>query len=209
MKGSVVVILLLLSMGTQAQTGEEWTQQRKLKLQRLQEQIAANYVYIEYMQKGYAIVSGGLQTIRAIKDGEFTLHLHFIDSLRQVNPRIKIMVKVAEIIAGQLRIVNKNKQAIEAVRASEQFTSKEVNYCSRVFDNLLDECLKTINALVMVITSGQVSMSDGERIQRIDQLYIDMQEQEGFTASFSNELGVLAVHRLTERTEINYSKKIR
>ena len=43
----VMVFLLLLSLVTQAQTPEEWTQQRKLKIQRLIEQIAANKVKIE------------------------------------------------------------------------------------------------------------------------------------------------------------------
>ena len=118
-------------------------------------------------------------------------------------------MKVGEIIAGVLRIVNNTKQVMDAVRASVQFTAVELQYCATVFDNLLDECGKTIDVLIMVITNEAISMSDGERIQRINQLYADMQEKEGFTASFSNEMSVLAVQRLTDQHEINYSKKMK
>ena len=209
MRKGVLLWLLLLSNFLHAQTWEEWTEQQRLKVQRLQEQIVANKVFIDYAQKGYNIVTSGLQTIQDIKGGEFRLHINFFDSLTIVNPRIPVMRRVADIIAGQFRIIKNTKQALAAIRASEQFTASELDYCTKVSDNLLIECLKSIDMLVMLITNGAVSMSDGERIQWIDNLYADMQEKISFTASFSDEMSILALQRLTEQTEINYSKKIK
>jgi len=115
---------------------------------------------------------------------------------------------VAEIIAQQLRIIKAGKQALDFIRESDQFTSDELDYCKKVFDNLLEECIKNIDELLLVITNGQLSMNDDERIKRIEKLYLDMQEKSSFTASFSNEMSVLAMQRLTEQTEIDYSKRI-
>lgn len=205
----ILLLLLVVYACANAQTWEEWTQQKKTKIKRLMEQIAANQVYIEYAQKGYKIVSGGLHTIRDIKNGDFRLHLGFVDSLKVVNSNIKNRARVAEIIASQFRIVKLGKQALGFIRESHQFTTDELDYCNKVIDNLLEECLKNIDELILVITSGELSMNDHERIERIAKLNFDMQEKLAFTASFSNEMSVLAIQRLTEQTEIEYSKKIK
>ncbi len=209
----VMLSLFTLTISTNAQTWEEWTQQKKTAIKRLMEQIAANQVYIEYAQKGYKIVSDGLHTIRDIKNGDFHLHLGFIDSLKVVNPKIRSWAKVADIIACQLRIIKSTKQALAAVRESGQFTNEELDYCKKVFDNLLNECLKNIDELMLVITSGELEsdsyrMTDDERIKRIGKIYLDMQDKSAFTSSFSNEMSVLAIQRLTAQTELNYSKTI-
>lgn len=190
------------------QTWEEWTQQKKTAIKRLMEQIATNQVYIEYAQKGYKIVSDGLHTIRDIKNGDFHLHLGFIDSLRMVNPKIRSWAKVADIIACQLRLIKSSKQALATARESGQFTNEELDYCKKVFDNLLNECLKNIDELMLVITSGELEMKDDERIRRVEKIYLDMQDKSAFTSSFTNEMSVLAIQRLTEQTELNYSKTI-
>ncbi len=210
MKRLIILILSLAFVSTsQAQTWEEWTRQKKTKIKRLLEQIAANKVYIEYAQKGYKIVTDGLHTIRDIKDGDFRMHLGFFDSLQVVNPKIRNSAKVAAIIASQIRLIKVTKQALDAVRESRQFTNDELDYCKRVFDQLLDECVQHLDELLVVITNGKASMSDDERLQRIDRLYADLQEKSSFTASFSNEMSVLAIQRMTEQTELDYSKRIK
>lgn len=206
------IILMLCIVGiclySSAQTWEEWTEQKRTALKRLREQIAANKVYIEYAQKGYRIVTDGLHTIRDIKNGDFVLHLGFIDSLKIVNPRLRNSVKVASIISAQLQILKASNQSLAAVRNSGQFTSDELDHCTRVFDNLLKECMADTDLLLLVVTHGQLSMSDDERLQRIDELYAVMQDKARFTASFSSEMKLLAVQRLNENTEIDYSKRL-
>ena len=185
-----------------------FAQQKEKQIQRMMENIAANEVYIDYLEKGYRIVHSGLNTIQAIKKGDFNLHFIFFDSLKKVNPRIKAWAKVADIITVQLRIIKDSKQAIQNAREAKQFTNEELNYCVTVFDNLLDECLKNIDELVMTITDDNLIMKDGERMKCIDKLYEDMQDKYSFTSSFSNEIGVLSAQRLSEQTEILMSKVI-
>jgi len=48
--------------------------------------IAANKVYIDYIEKGYKIAHSGLQTIHDIKRGDFNLHFSFLDSLKKSKP---------------------------------------------------------------------------------------------------------------------------
>ena len=183
-------------------------QQKEKQIKRMLEQIAANKVYIDYLEKGYNIARNGLQTIQNIKKGDFNLHFNFFDSLKKVNPKIRTWAKVADIIAYQIRIIKDTKQTIKDIKEAHQFTDNELDYCDAVFDNLLEECVKNIDDLVTIITDGEVEMKDDERMKRIDRLYADMQDKYSFTSSFSNEMGILSAERLSEQVEINMSKRI-
>ena len=189
-----------------AQTLQEWTQQKKTQIKYMLQQIAANRIYIEYLQKGYSIANSGLTNIRKIKKGDFDLHYDFLSSLKAVNPKIRNSGKVVAIIGLQIKIIRDSRQALERIREMNQFTNEELSYCSKVFDNLLEDCLKNIDELFLVISSGELTMKDDERLNRIDKLYEDMQSKYGFCASFSNEMGLLAIQRFSEQMEVNQSK---
>lgn len=201
-----ILLLTGISFFVKAQNWEEWTQQKKTQKKYLMQQIAALQVYIGYVKKGYDVANKGLTTIRNIKNGDLNLHRDFFGSLKQVNPKIKRYAKVADIIAYQLRIVKKANKTLQDIRETDQFTSGELDYCKTVVDNLLEECLKNIDELFLIITSGELEMKDDERIKRIDVLYAEMQNKWAFLSFFSEETGLLSVQRFGEKLEINRSK---
>ena len=211
MKSILVLIVLSISILTNAQNVQEWTQQKKTQKKYLLQQIAALQIYLGYLKKGYDVVDKGLTTIQNIKDGDFNLHRDFFGSLKQVNPKIKKNEKVTDIIAYQLRIIKQAKQTVQIIRETSQFTTKELGYCKMVFDNLLKESLKNINELFFIISHTEsetngYQMKDDERMKRIDALYLDMQNKYAFSSSFSDEMGLLSFQRAAEQIEINRSR---
>ncbi|MBP6023916.1 hypothetical protein [Ferruginibacter sp.] len=207
-------ILLLATAGlfaflsSNAQTADEWLNQKATQKKYLLQQIAALQVYLGYAKKGYTIVTSGVNTIRNIKNGDFNLHRDFFNRLKNVNPSIRQYAKVADIIAYQVKIIKQTKITIQQIRETKQFTEAELGHCKQVFDNLLDECIKTVEELILVTTSGKLEMKDDERLNRIDGLYADIQNKYSFACSFSDDMGLLAVQRLGEQMEINRSKLI-
>lgn len=191
-----------------AQTTDEWLNQNSTQKKYLLQQIAALQVYLGYAKKGYNIVTGGINTIRNIKNGDLNLHRDFFNRLQNVNPVISQYAKVADIIAYQVKIIKQTKLVLQQIRETKQFTEAELNYCKQVFDTLLDECIKTVEELTLVTTSGELEMKDDERLKRIERLYTDVQDKYSFTCSFSEDMGLLAVQRLGEQMEINRSKII-
>lgn len=206
MKSILILIVLSITILTKAQTVEEWTQQKKTQKEYLLQQIAALQIYLGYVKKGYEVVDKGLTTIRNIKDGDINLHRDFFGSLKQVNPIIKKYARVADIITFQFRIIKKAKQTFQVNRETSQFTMGELEYCKMVFDNLLEECLKNLYELILIIEPDSYQMKDDERIKRIDALYVDMQNKYAFTSSFSDEMGLLYFQRVREQNEINRSR---
>ena len=204
----LATVELFAFLSSNAQTADEWLNQNSTQKKYLLQQIAALKVYLGYAKKGYTIVTNGVNTIRNIKNGDLNLHRDFFNSLKNVNPSIRKYAKAADIIAYQVKIIKQTKITIQQIRETKQFTETELDYCKQVFDNLLDECMKTVEELILIITSGNLEMKDDERLKRIDKLYADVQEKYSFTCAFSEDMGLLAIQRLGEQMEINRSKLI-
>lgn len=210
MKKILLFLLLFASAAgsLQAQTFAEWFRQKKTQEKYLLQQIAALQVYIGYAQKGYKIAKEGLTTIGSFTRGEFNLHTDYINSLKSVNPEIKHYAKVADIIALQAKIVQNYNRSYRQLNSSNAFSDNELAYISRVFSKLLDDCAKTLDELITITTDGELEMKDNERLQRIDKLYLDMQDNFTFSQSFSNDAKVLAASRLKEKIDVQTSRAL-
>ncbi|MGN6214471.1 hypothetical protein [Parafilimonas sp.] len=208
MKKILLFLLLFASAaGTlQAQTFAEWFQQKKTQKKYLLQQIAALQVYIGYAQKGYNIAKDGLNTIGGFTRGEFNLHTDYFNSLKSVNPEVKRYAKVADIIALQIKIVQNYNRTYRQLNSSDAFSGDELAYISRVFGRLLDDCDKTLDELITITTDSKLEMKDDERIERIDKLYLDMQDKFTFSQSFSNDAKSLAASRIKDKTDVQTSR---
>ena len=208
MKNFLIILFVLSVSFCQGQTYDEWFRQKKTQEKYLLEQIAALQTYIGYAGKGYSIVTGGLNTIKAIKHGDFNLHNTFFNSLSAVNPAIKKYSKVASIIAIQISIAKQITNTIKSCKKSNMLLSGELKYLNVVFNNLLGECAKNLDELFALITNNEAQMKDDERIQRIDKLYEDMKDKQMFTTSFSHSAKGLSIQRLNDQNDIIISKKL-
>ncbi len=204
----ILLFLLLVSVagGLQAQTFAEWFNQKQTQKKYLLQQIAALQVYIGYAKKGYKIAKEGLTTIGGFTRGEFNLHTDYFNSLKSVNPEIRRYAKVADIITLQIKIVQNYNRTSRQIKSSDAFSNDEQAYVSRVFGRLLDDCDKTLDELITITTNSKLEMKDNERIDRIDKLYLDMQDKFTFSQSFSNDAKSLAASRLKEKTDVQTSR---
>lgn len=150
------------------------------------------------MKKGYEIVSKGYGTVKSISEGDFSLHDAFLNGLLTVNPELKKYRRVADIIQYQVRILSEYKTAYNRFRDSGRFTTDELLYMGKVYGSLFDQSLQNLDEMTMILTSGQLRMSDDDRIKAIDRLYADMQEKLGFLRSFNKK--TMAVH--DQRTQL-------
>lgn len=204
MKKILLFLLLFVSAAgsLQAQTFAEWFQQKKTEKKYLLQQIAALQVYIGYAKKGYKLAKEGLNTIGGFTRVEFNLHTDYFNSLKTVNPEIKRYAKIADIIALQIKIVQNYNRTHRRLNSSDAFADDELAYISRVFNRLLSDCDKTLDELIAITTDGKLEMKDDERMKRIDQLYLDMQDKYTFSQSFSNEAKSLAASRIKDKADV-------
>lgn len=167
------------------------------------QQIAANAVYLEYLQKGYSIAHTGLQAISQLKEGHFNLDKDFFSQLDNINPRVLRYAKVADIVALNVQIIKRYKNAIRDAQEGDWFTEKELRYFDVVFDKVAGNCGSLVDELIMLMTPRDFKMSDDERIRRIDQLYNNMQDDQTFVEGFSADLARLKVQRVRDKNDVD------
>lgn len=202
MKKLVVFWICVMSTNfLNAQTFNEWFKQKETQLKYLLEQIAALKSYGEVINKGYDIAHNGLTTIFNNKDGDFKQHSDYFLSLWMVKTGIKSYSKVVSILRMETE-VKKNTRAIKSF-VTELLNAKERNYINAVYSNLLNECHGLADELKMVISDNQLQLKDDERLERIDKIYLQMEDRYEFSNYFSNQIKVLVLNRLREKNEVD------
>lgn len=210
-KYTIILFICLINpilSSAQSTFFKEWFQQKSTQREYLLNQIAALQMYSGYLKKGYDIYKKGHKTIGDFKNGEFNLHQDFFLSLKGINPEIARYSRIADIVQLQLKIIHLNRKTLQQLRREGFAPSEEVEYISGVFDKLLDGCAGLVSELVDITTAGKLEMEDNQRIQRIDQLYKEMQENYHFAESFSTDAIYLSQARKKEKTDIEFYKRL-
>ena len=172
------------------------------------QQIAALEGYIATAEKGYKIAEDGLHTIRDIKNGEFNLHSTFFSSLQSVNPQVRGLSEVAEIVSLEVSMINRASRSLQSFRNSQWLSTDEINYLSKVYTTLLKLVQEDVIALGNITTDDKLEMTDGERIKRIQILGKDMQQHYTFLLNFSDQTDLLAAQRQREFSDNETLRKL-
>lgn len=195
---ALVLLCLVSAVDVSGQTWAEFFKQKKTQKKYLLNQIAALQVYIGYARKGYELVDNGLQAVRDITSGEFSLHHAFISSLKQVSPAVRNDLRVAEIISMQLSVLRLSGSWGD----HELLSSGNRAYISGIRSDVRERCLDVLEELLLVVTAGKAEMGDQERLRRIGVMYGLMQAHYGFARGFTAEVNLLVRSRERELLEL-------
>jgi hypothetical protein len=171
------------------------------KLQQLEE-------ILENMYKGYKILTEGYNKIRDIAEGNYNLHQIFLDGLFAINPSVASYKRILDIINYQELLMREYSRAYQRFRNDPNFTPSELKYILNVYDHLLDQTLKNIEELTMVITAKELRMSDDERINAIDRIFISMEDKLTFLRYFNNSTQMIAIQRAKEKDDVSTTRKL-
>lgn len=163
---------------------------------------------LQNMYDGWKVINQGYTTIKDISSGNFSLHKTFLDALLDVSPIVRRYKRIADIVQYQLIIVKRYQSALRLFKEDAVFSATEINYIEKVYANLFRESTKNLDELLMVITAGQLRMSDDERLRAIDRIYVRIEDQFSFLEDFNSSTSYLSLQRRAEQAEINLSKKL-
>lgn len=160
------------------------------------------------MYQGYEIIDQGYSAIRDIAKGNFNLHALYLDGLLLVSPAVANYPKVAGIIQVEYSILSEYKGASRRWQADGHFTVSELNYIANSYAALLRQSEQNVDELVMVLTAGELRMSDAERMGAIDQVYAHITGQLGALRQFDAATSVQAIQRLKAAGDINTLRRL-
>ncbi|MFA6275611.1 MAG: TerB family tellurite resistance protein [Pedobacter sp.] len=160
------------------------------------------------MKKGYQVISGGYNAIKNISQGNFSLHEVFLDGLVLVSPEVKKYRRVADIITYQKNIVTEYKSAFQKFNSSDTFNPEELGYLGKVYKQLFDQSIDNLDELVMIITSSKLRMSDSERLEAIDRIFLDVQDKLVFLRDFNSKAMSLSLARERQKAELKHTMSL-
>ncbi|RXM42749.1 TerB family tellurite resistance protein [Flavobacterium sp. YO64] len=197
---TILITLLMIPVKSMGQSAE--IQQLILNIEKLSQ----FKKILSDMKKGYELLSGGYKTVKDMTEGNFSLHKTFLDALMQVSPAVKNYKRVAEIVDYQFSIVKESRNGMNRFIKSGNFSGQEINYFEKVYGNLLNQSLRNLDELTMVITADKLRMSDDERLKAVDDIYEQMQDKLLFLRNFNTTSNVLALQRAKEKNDVYVSK---
>jgi DNA repair ATPase RecN len=197
---TILITLLMIPVKSMGQSAE--IQQLILNIEKLSQ----FKKILSDMKKGYELLSGGYKTVKDMTEGNFSLHKTFLDALMQVSPAVKNYKRVAEIVEYQISIVKESRNGMNRFIKSGNFSGQEINYFEKVYGNLLNQSLRNLDELTMVITADKLRMSDDERLKAVDDIYEQMQDKLLFLRNFNTTSNVLALQRAREKNDVYASR---
>lgn len=197
---TILITLLMIPLKSMGQSAE--IQQLILNIEKLSQ----FKKILSDMKKGYELLSGGYKTVKDMTEGNFSLHKTFLDALMQVSPAVMNYKRVAEIVEYQISIVKESRNGMNRFIKSGNFSGQEINYFEKVYGNLLNQSLRNLDELTMIITADKLRMSDDERLKAVDDIYEQMQDKLLFLRNFNTTSNVLALQRSKEKNDVYVSK---
>ena len=204
MKRCVWILLLMSFSVSKSFSQTQAIQQLLLDVEKLTE---LKNILTE-LKEGYQIVSDGYTTIKNISEGNFNVHDIFLKSLLEVSPAVKNYVRIKDIIGAELHIVSEYKNALKQFKGSGEFSIDEINYLEKVYANLFNHSLENLQTMIMVLTTGNLRMSDDERINSIDAVWEEVSQQLTFLRHFNNQARILCLQREKEKNDLSTLKQL-
>lgn len=137
-----------------------------LKIQRQQNKI----IWLQNAQKTLenAMSKAKLNEISDWVERQRTLYKDYFDELQKVKSVISYYSRVKEITQKQVHLVQEYKHAYGLFKQDKHFTADELSYMGRVYSGILDESVKNIDQIFLVINSFTTQMSDAKWLEIIN-----------------------------------------
>lgn len=187
---TLILIVMQTSVGHSQGLGNIFNQ-KAADLKSMGKQIALFQLYMGWIEKGYSIARSGLNLIGEIKQGDFNIHNMFFSSLSNVSPNIRRCARVAAII----ELVQSVTKELDKIELIKYLNNEEKKYLSVVKQNLIAECGKSLDLLVLVTNGSNLEMTDDKRLNKINQIYFDLLNKSVLSKEFIQEASMVSLQR--------------
>ena len=136
------------------------------------------------------------------------LYDKYYQELWKVKNAISTYKKVKGIILSQVQLVEEYKKAYRLFKQDKHFTPDEIIYMEQVYSGILDESVKNLDQLFIVINSSITQMSDAERLEVINRSTNNIEENISDLRRFNSENILLSLRRSSDAMEIAAIKNL-
>jgi len=164
-----------------------------LKIQRLQNQT----IWLQNAQKVLenAMAKLHLQEIGNWVEKQKDLYSSFYDELWQVKSVIAYYHRVKDVSEKQIKMMNAYSNAWRFLKKDQHFSSREIDYMGKVYNGIIDASVKNIEQLMLVVHSFATQMTDGKRLEIINNVAKNIDDNYSDLLRFNSQNSLLALQR--------------
>ena len=149
-----------------------------------------------------------LNEIRDWVQKQKKLYEDYFEELKKVKSAIANYKRVKDIIEMQVAMINEYKGAWALFRQDKNFTADELEYMLNIYTGMMDESMKNIDQLFMVVNAFATQMADAKRLEIINGVADNVQQQLLDMKEFNSQNKMLSLQRAREKGEIEYVKRL-
>lgn len=136
------------------------------------------------------------------------LYSNYFDELWKVKSILTYYSKVQVIIKQQGQLVDEYSHAWQLTQQDENFTAEELDYIYKVYSGILDESLKNLDQLFLVINAYVTQMSDAERLKIINDAAHNIGENLTDLRQFNQQNIGISLQRSKAKNNISVVKRL-
>jgi hypothetical protein len=177
-----------------------------LKIQRLQNKTI-------WLQNAQKVLENKMSELKLTEISDWvekqrTLYAKYFDELWKVKAVLAYYHRVKDIIEKQLQLVNEYKAAWALFKQDENFTTDELDYIQQVYNGIMDESVKNLDQVYLVINAFATQMTDAKRMEIITAVDNRLDENLNDLREFNNQNKMISLQRASEKGEIETVKKL-
>ena len=177
-----------------------------LKIQRLQNKTI-------WLQNAQKVLENKMSELKLTEISDWVekqraQYANYFDELWRIKAALAYYQRIKDIIEKQLQIVNEYKGAWALFKQDKNFTADEMDYMQEVYNGLMDESIKNLDQLSLVINAFVTQMSDAKRMEIINEVDNKLDENLNDLREFNNQNKMISLHRASEKGEIETVKKL-
>ena len=136
------------------------------------------------------------------------LYAKYFDELWKVKNAISSYQVVRDIINKQVQLVQEYSKAFNLSKQDKNFTADELDYMQKVYTGILDESIKKIDQIQLVINAFATQMTDAKRLEIIHTAGDNIEQNITDLRQFNQQNITISLQRSKEKNDIDVVKKL-
>ena len=177
-----------------------------LKIQRLQNKTI-------WLQNAQKVLENKMSELKLTEISDWVekqraQYANYFDELWRIKAALAYYHRIKDIIEKQLQLVNEYKGAWALFKQDKNFTADELDYMQQVYNGMMDESIKNLDQLSLVINAFVTQMSDAKRMEIINEVDHNLDENLSDLREFNNQNKMMSLQRASEKGDIETVKKL-
>lgn len=177
-----------------------------LKIQRLQNKTI-------WLQNAQKVLENKLSELKLNEIAEWTekhrkLYEQYYNELWEIKNAISSWQRIRQIIQLQERLVDEYQNAWNLLKHDDHFTQDELDYMYHIYSGILDESVRNLNEILLVINPFKTRMSDSERLEIVSRAGEQIEKNYADLKAFNTQNILLSLNRAKNAHEIETIRKL-